>query len=113
MAPPVWRVTEVAHLHGRRDLHVEGELDCATAPKLEVRLRALAGLGHPVALDLADVSFMDSSGLRLLLDAHRAAERDGRAFELRRPSPAVRRVLRLAHAEHLLAEEPVLGEHRA
>jgi anti-sigma B factor antagonist len=103
----------VAHLHGRRDLHVEGELDCATAPKLELRLRALAGLGHPVSVDLGDVSFMDSSGLRLLLNAHRAAARDGRTFELRRPSPSVRRVIGLAHAEHLLGEEPVLGEGRA
>ena len=83
---------------------MEGELDCATAPQLELRLRALAGLGHPVSIDLADVSFMDSSGLRLLLDAHRAAERDGRTFELRRPSPAVRRVIGLARAEHLLAD---------
>jgi anti-sigma B factor antagonist len=104
MAPPAWRVTEVAHLHGRRDLHVEGELDCATAPELELRLRALAGLGHPVSVDLADVSFMDSSGLRLLLDARRQAELDGRAFEVRRPSPAVRRVIDLARAEHLLGD---------
>jgi anti-anti-sigma factor len=103
----------VAHLHGRRDLHVEGELDCATAPRLELRLRALAGLGHPVSLDLGEVTFMDSSGLRLLLDTHRQALREGREFEVRRPSPAVRRVIELARAAHLLGEERVLGEGRA
>jgi anti-anti-sigma factor len=102
MAPRAWKVTEVAHLHGGRELHVHGELDVATAPALAQRLRALTELGHAVVVDLAEVSFMDSSGLRVLLQARQDADRDGRALELRRPSPAVRRVIDLARAEHLL-----------
>jgi anti-sigma B factor antagonist len=103
MGLPAWRVSEVADLHGRRELYVHGELDCATAPALEARLRTLAGLGHALAVDLAEVSFIDSSGLRLLLQTRCDADRDGRVFEVRRPSPVVRRVLDLARAEHLLA----------
>ncbi len=102
MALPAWKLTEVADLHGHRAVYVHGELDCATAPALEARLRTLGGLGHALAVDLAEVSFMDSSGLRLLLQTRRDADRDGRVFVVRRPSPIVRRVIGLARAEHLL-----------
>jgi anti-anti-sigma factor len=52
--------------------------------------------GHAVALDLAEVTFMDSTGLTTLMDAHVAAESNGAGFEIRRASPAVRAVFDLA-----------------
>src|SRR4051794_37328999 len=103
MPPPAFKLTEVAHLRGDRELHVHGELDFATAPALRDRLRSLSRLGHPVAVDLSQVSFMDSSGLSLLLDLRRAAARDGWEFAVLRPSPPVLRVIALARAEDLLA----------
>jgi anti-anti-sigma factor len=60
--------------------------------------------GHAVALDLAEVTFMDSTGLTTLMDAHIAAESNGAAFEIRRASPAVRRVFDLAGVARLLGE---------
>ena len=47
---------------------------------------------------------MDSTGLTTLMDAHVAAERNGWAFSVRRPSPAVRRVFELAGVGRLLGE---------
>lgn len=74
-----------------------GELDIATAPRLldAVQRTNDAGGTAPVVLDLAGVGFIDSSGLRALLDAERATREAGRAFAIGRPSEGVRRVLEL------------------
>jgi anti-anti-sigma factor len=45
-----------------------GELDMATAPLVEARVHA-ARAGH-VVLDLRDVTFIDSGGLRAVIEAH-------------------------------------------
>jgi anti-sigma B factor antagonist len=60
--------------------------------------------GHAVAVDLAEVTFMDSTGLTTLMDAHIAARENGWSFEIRRASPAVRRVFDLAGVNALLGE---------
>jgi anti-sigma B factor antagonist len=85
-----------AHVEHRPDVVVivaQGELDILGAPHLAA---AMPGEGTtPVTIDLAGVEFMDSTGLRSLLEARTAAEEAGRPFALARPSPAVRRVLEL------------------
>ncbi len=61
-------------LVGRDDgtiVRVEGELDVATAPGLDATLRqAEASDAAVIAIDLTGVSFIDSTGLRVLLEAH-------------------------------------------
>lgn len=91
----------------RDEVHLivaEGELDVATARRLTdevARVSAGGGGGGgdagggPIVLDLAGVAFMDSSGLRALLDSERTAATAGRPFALSRPSEGVRRVLEL------------------
>ena len=79
---------------------LRGELDEATGDRVEACLQA-----HPEVtfLDLGEVSFLDSAGLRcLLLARQRCAER-GEALVLRRTSTAVRRLLRLAGVSGLFA----------
>jgi anti-sigma B factor antagonist len=56
---------------GATRLVLRGELDLATAPRLE---HALAEAGEGVLLDLRGLTFMDSTGVRALLEA---AERGG------------------------------------
>ena len=55
---------------GARRLTLRGELDLATAPRLE---HALADAGEDVVLDLRGLTFMDSTGVRVLLEAAEAA----------------------------------------
>jgi anti-anti-sigma factor len=55
-----------------------------------------------VVLDLAEVTFMDSTGLTALMDARTESDRDGWDFSVRRPSAAVRRVVELAGLDHVL-----------
>jgi anti-sigma B factor antagonist len=98
----VWKVTEVADLRGDRLLVLQGELDIGTAPELSAMLTRLRVRNRSVVLDLADVTFMDSTGLTLLMDAWIDGERDGWAFSVRAASPAVRRVFTLAGVERLI-----------
>jgi anti-anti-sigma factor len=51
-----------------------GELDLATAPELEAVLAAHTG---PVVVDLRKLSFVDASGLRVLLEAEARSRQDG------------------------------------
>ncbi len=71
----------------------EGELDLVGAPALA---EAIPEAGdEAVILDLAGVGFMDSSGLRALLEARQRCLDAGRPFRIARPSDAVLRVLEL------------------
>ena len=75
-------------------LVVAGELDPLSGPDLTRAMEAaLASSRTAVVLDLADVGFIDSSGLRTLLEAHTRAQELGSDLILRRPSPAARRLL--------------------
>lgn len=85
-------------------LVLHGELDIATAPELVEILHRMRRQNHAVVLDLAEITFMDSTGLTTLMDAHLAAEGNGWSFEIRRASPAVRRVFDLAGVGRLLDE---------
>jgi anti-anti-sigma factor len=75
-------------------LTLRGELDPHTAPQLRSRIdEALANGKVDLVLDLAGVTFIDSSGLRVVLRAHsEAGERNGRLV-LRSPSATARRLL--------------------
>jgi anti-anti-sigma factor len=50
-------------------LRAEGEVDLETAEKLAAALRSAAAGGDRVVADLIGVPFMDSSGLKVLLQA--------------------------------------------
>lgn len=80
--PDLNESTEVAAL--------DGDLDLEHAPALRRTLRELLGRGsRTVVVDLRRVSFLDSSGLAALIDAHRAAHADGRRFLLIKPKPLI------------------------
>lgn len=73
---------------------VSGEIDIATVGQVR---DALASLGtRDVVVDLADVSFMDTSALRLLVEQQRAAEETGASFAIARPHTLVRHLLDIA-----------------
>ena len=79
---------------GRVMLRPAGELDIATAPEIDCRARAAAPCegATELVLDLRDVAFMDSSGLRVILRWNELAARDGCRFALIRGSDLVQRV---------------------
>ena len=80
---------------GRRVIHVTGPLDLGSSDAVERALRDAFDEGTVVRLDLSDVTFLDSSGMRGVLRAYRLAEQRGAAFEVVPGPPAVQRVLRI------------------
>lgn len=87
-------------------LELRGELDSHTANALGERLRRL-GTRSDVTLDLAEVVFIDSSGLRVLIEAHQAHEDASTRLVLNRPSDAVERLLAITGLlEHLHVDHP-------
>ena len=89
--------TRVEHRDRVAVVIAQGELDVASSPRLIEALTELGGGGHggAVVIDMAGVGFMDSSGLRALLDCERWCRDAGRGFALGRPTDSVRRVLEL------------------
>ena len=70
----------------------EGELDLATAPQLEAVLATRSG---PVVVDLRKLSFIDLTGLRVLLEVDARSRQDGMNLRFV-PGPMVRRLFEVA-----------------
>jgi anti-anti-sigma factor len=84
-------------------LTVRGDLDIATVGELELaQARALEDQPSRLLIDLRAVAFVDSSGLKLLLQAHSLAERDGWKLELLGPAPTAHSVFVVTGADRLL-----------
>jgi anti-sigma B factor antagonist len=74
-------------------LQLDGELDIESAPELRAAIaRAFDAGPRAVVLNMAGVGFLDSTGVRMLLEARSLA---GRELVLMAPSRAVIRVLDL------------------
>lgn len=86
----------------RTVLAVHGELDLATIDGVRARLDALRAERRPVVLDLDGLDFMDSTGIRLVLQAAQDGAQTGWEFALTRGSYAVRRVFEAAKIEDRL-----------
>lgn len=77
-------------------LSVSGELDLATSPRLEQQVRTvLADGARSVVIDLANLSFIDSSGLQLLLALSQQAREDEWDLLITRPSEQVQRIVKI------------------
>lgn len=75
---------------------VEGSLDRAALPPVAQRLeQALAARPEEVIVDLGDCPYVDATGLAVLVETHRRANRAGATLALARCSPRVLRLLSL------------------
>ncbi|MBO3752388.1 STAS domain-containing protein [Streptosporangiaceae bacterium NEAU-GS5] len=81
---------------------VIGEVDATTTGRLRDALRAAGG--PDVLLDLSQMTFMDSAGIRVLLDAYKQARERGGSIAVCGLLPSPRKVLELVGlAEHIPA----------
>ena len=72
---------------------LSGELDVSSSRGLAEQLQGPPG--SLVVVDLAELTFMDSSGLGAIHSARRLAHKNGGTLVVARPQPAVHRVLEL------------------
>lgn len=75
-SPDAFEVVEMSTA-GTATLAVRGELDMHTARTLTERVEdVLSRNGTELVIDLGELGFMDSSGLRLLIDLHHRSQRE-------------------------------------
>jgi anti-sigma B factor antagonist len=102
----VWEVVVVA-----------GELDAETVPALSEHLeRAVSGPARQadrIVLDLAELKFMDSTGLALMVDWHRRLDAVGGRFRLASMRPAVHKLFRLTDLTAVMSIHGTVGEATA
>jgi anti-anti-sigma factor len=92
-------------------VRASGELDLATAPRLQAKLEALlAGGCSDLDLDLEDVTFCDVAGLNMLLRVHAAAVAAGGLLVVRGSCPPLRLMLRVLRPEGAFELRPRDGE---
>lgn len=78
---------------------LEGELDMASAPAL--RDAFAEHRAEDVTLDASGLTFVDSTGLSVLLSANRRWQDEGRSLRITNPSRPLRRLLELAGVDHV------------
>ncbi len=95
----------------RAVVHISGEVDLATCPQLRDVLAELVDRGvHHLIVDLEQVSFLDSSGIGVLIGVLRRLREHGGSLHLTAPRPHVRRVLELTGITTLLPTYATLDE---
>jgi anti-anti-sigma factor len=88
---------------GRHTLQLSGELDLAVAARLEATILGFCGDGvSGITLDLSQLTFMDSSGLRAVLRAQELCAEHGHEFLVMPGSGQVQRLLELTGTDDVL-----------
>lgn len=88
-------------LGDRTVLSVRGEIDLYTAPRLHGELVSAltCGAAQRLVVDMSGVEFCDSTGMNVLLAAHRRAREQGGDLELAGPRRTVRKILQVTGLE--------------
>jgi anti-sigma B factor antagonist len=95
-------------------VHISGEVDLATRMEFTAALRR--GLDSPsrvVVIDLTQVSFLSSVGLRALVLTHQEAHRTDRVLRVVDGSTVVRRIFEVTGLGELLVLFPTVDEATA
>ena len=80
-----------------------GEMDHHGAANLREAIDASLERNHPavLVLDFRDVTFMDSSGIGLVMGRYRLIREWDGAVEIHNPSPSIKKVMRLAGLDRI------------
>lgn len=98
-------LAEEAGSGGERVIRLHGELDIDTVPDLERALLRSRPVQQRVVLDLSELQFMDSTGLRVLLRARAAAEEGRWEIVMRDVPPNIRRLFDMTGVHGALPAE--------
>jgi anti-sigma B factor antagonist len=85
----------------------KGRLNLLAAPQLREAVAASVREGRPrIVVDLADTTFMDSSGLGALVGGLKSARQGGGTLRIARLAPQVEMVLTLTNLQRVLRPYP-------
>ena len=85
------------------EVRLLGELDMATADRLREALVRLGDGTELVTVDLSELTFIDSTGLSVLISALKRVRQQGGDMALRSPSPGTRKVLEITGLTEVFA----------
>jgi N-acetylglucosaminyldiphosphoundecaprenol N-acetyl-beta-D-mannosaminyltransferase len=91
-------------------LHLFGRLDAAAVAGLDMPALLARLAGNHIVVHLADLDFVDSSGLGFLLKIHRQAASQGKSCVLCGPKPAVQQVLVVTRLHRFFTINPDLAQ---
>lgn len=92
---------------------LKGQLDTAGVDRVEVRVLALLGRGGDAVIDLSEVTFLASLGIRLLVSVAKVLDRRGKRLVLVAPRPIVDEALRHSSIDDLIPVAPDADSARA
>lgn len=110
-----WRVSKLdVNIRYEENIPIveaKGECDLVTSRKLKEAADNLIAAGqHRIVFDLRDMSYIDSSGFRVLLDAKNRAAKEGGDIALVSLTAQVERVFNLLHLGELLVRTNTVEE---
>jgi len=83
-------------------VHLVGRLDILGAEKIDLKFSALCGSRRKIIVDLSEVSFLASMGMRTILIGAKAAGANGGKIALLKPAPEVEEVLTIANINTII-----------
>ena len=103
---PLRLTVEADNGDGDAHLRVGGEVDLATAPQLDAALGDLVvATDGDLRIDCAELTFIDSSGISVLVATEQRLAADGRKLVLRDPSEQFRQVLAVTALDEVFVLE--------
>lgn len=83
---------------------LSGEIDHHTAKLLRAELDKFVITMQPekLAIDLSNITFMDSSGIGLIIGRHKLITECGGQLEIRSPQPYIKRMLKISGIERIV-----------
>ncbi len=88
-------------MDGKAVVSLSGDVDLQVSPTVRKNLLGALADRRGLLIDLAQVTYMDSSGVASLVEAYQSARKGNLPFALVAVSPAVLRVLQLARLDQV------------
>jgi anti-sigma B factor antagonist len=102
--------TSVAHREGVAVVSIGGEIDLSTAPAFEAAITGALDEDPPVlVIELSEVSFMASVGLRILVATHEKVSKSAQVAVVAN-NPAASRPIQLTGLDKVISLYPTLDE---
>ena len=94
-----YKITEEGNV---ATVHLDGEIDMDVTEKAKEVILPLVDSGKEVHLNLKDVSYMDSSGISVLIESHQKALEKNTKVIVKEVSKSVLKVIMMAKLEQIL-----------
>ena len=101
---------DVAVVDARWQVRLSGEISLEMRPRFDGVAVQVASEPLPVDVDLAAVTFMDSSGINIFLAAHRALSEAGGWLRLAAAGESVLRTLQIVGIDEIINCHPTLPD---